>query len=420
MNNSKTIYVFDDFNEEKPILLGTLFVDNLKGEENFSFEYDEKWIEKYSTSVVLSPELMPYKGRQFPLNNNFGMIEDASPDRWGRTLMNKKERNLAKKEGRKARKLLDSDYLLSVYDLTRSGGLRFKLELDGPFISEDKQSSIPPWTTLHSLEEASRNFEKDEDDNNDKWLNQLINPGSSLGGARPKANILDPNGELWIAKFPSKNDDYDIGAWEKVAHDLAKMCGLRVCESKIEKFSNFGSTFLIKRFDRKKGKRIHFASAMTLLCKTDGSSSEDGTSYLDIASFIKAYSIKPIEDLNELYKRIVFNMAISNTDDHLRNHGFLFKDGGWSLSPIYDINPVNYGDELSLTVIDENNKIDVNLALKSHNFYGLDDRKAMEITSFILNTVKNNWEKLALQYGISRNQIENMRPAFGECYKLFN
>ncbi len=414
MNNQKIAYIFDDFSEDEPILLGTLFVDYLRGNESFSFEYDDKWLEKYAYSFILSPEIMPYSGRQFPLNKNFGIIEDASPDRWGRTLMNRKERNLAKKEGRKANKLFDFDYLLGVYDLTRMGGLRFKTEIDGPFVSDDIKNSIPPWTTLRSLEEASRNFEMDLD-NDDKWINQLINPGSSLGGARPKANVKDLNGELWIAKFPSQKDEYDVGAFEKVVNDLAKMCGLRVCETKLEKYSDLGSTFLVKRFDRNKDKRIHFASAMNMLCKSDGLT--DGVSYLDIASFIKAHSIKPIDDLIELWKRIVFNMLISNSDDHLRNHGFLFKNGGWTLSPIYDINPVNYGNELSLCVIEDKNDIDLDLAIKSCTYYGIDKDKAVEIIKMMQNVIKDNFEKLAFQYDISRNQIENMKPAFNECYK---
>ena len=170
---------------------------------------------------------------------------------------------------------------------------------------------------------------------------------------------MDTEGELWIAKFPSKNDECDTGAWEKVVHDLARLCGLNVPESKLEKFSKLGSTFLVRRFDRDGNRRIHFASAMTLLGKTDGASAENGTSYLDIVSFFKAFGSNPKADLMELWKRIVFIMAVTNTDDHLRNHAFLFADNGWKLSPLYDVNPVPYGDELSLLVDDRDNKISI-------------------------------------------------------------
>lgn len=330
----RIIYVYDDFSCDEPVLLGKLYIGVIKQGETYSFEYDKGWLTNNKMSISLDPEIQPFVGRQFPNGKNiFGLFADASPDRWGRVLMNKRERLLAEKEGRKPRKLHDSDYLLGVYDETRMGGIRFKLDMDGDFLSNDKDTAAPPWAVLRTLEEASRNFEKDENGLTDKWLNQLIKPGSSLGGARPKATVVDTSGQLWIAKFPSKNDESDTGAWEKVAHDLARMCGLNVPESKLEKFSKLGSTFLVKRFDRDGEKRIHFASAMTLLGKTDGASAEDGTSYLDMAGFIKAYGANPKSDLVELWKRIVFNMAVTNTDDHLRNHAFILTNNGWILSP---------------------------------------------------------------------------------------
>lgn len=326
--------------------------------------------------------------------------------------MNKRERLLAEKEKRKPRKLYDSDYLLGVYDETRMGGLRFKTDLNGTFLSDDKDSAVPPWANLRTLEEASRKFESDDNSLAEKWLNQLIRPGSSLGGARPKATVVDTKGELWIAKFPSKNDDNDTGAWEKVAHDLAALCNLYVPEANLEKFSKLGSTFLIKRFDRAGKKRIHFASAMTLLGKTDGASAADGSSYLDIAAFIKANGARPKEDLVELWKRIVFNMAVSNTDDHLRNHAFLLSDVGWILSPLYDVNPVPYGDELSLNVNENDNRISTDLAIEAAPRFGIKEVEAVKYITEIVSTVDNNWEKLACNYGLSRRQIEEMRPAF--------
>lgn len=417
VSKEKTIFVYDDFSMQNPILIGILYVNSLKGGESYSFEYDREWLKKTSLKITLDPELMPYSGRQYPFGKTiFGLFSDSSPDRWGRVLMNKRERILAGKEGRKPAKLYDSDYLLGVYDETRLGGIRFKTEPNGAFLSDDKETAAPPWASLRTLEEASRNFENEDTALSEKWLNQLIRPGSSLGGARPKATVIDPKEQLWIAKFPSKNDENDTGAWEMVTHDLAKLCGLHVPEAKLEKFSNLGSTYLVKRFDRILNKRIHFASAMTLLGKTDGASAADGTSYLDIAAFIKSYGAQPKQDLIELWKRIVFNMAVSNTDDHLRNHAFIFTENGWRLSPLYDVNPVPYGDELSLNVDEADNSINIDLAIETAVRFGISRTDATNDAKDILVIVKENWEKLATAYGLSRRLIEEMRPAFRACY----
>ncbi len=416
--NQKTIFVYDDFSTDQPILMGSLYVNVIKGGETYSFEYDKDWLKKTGLALTLDPEIMPYSGRQYPTRKNiFGLFADASPDRWGRVLMNKRERILAEKEGRKPSKLYDSDYLLGVYDETRMGGIRFKANPEGPFLSDDKETAAPPWATLRTLEEASRNFENDETGLTERWLNQLIKPGSSLGGARPKATVVDTKDQLWIAKFPSKNDENDTGAWEMVAHDLAALCGLNVPEAKLEKFSPLGSTFLIKRFDRLGSKRVHFASAMTLLGKTDGASAADGSSYLDIAAFIKSYGAQPKMDLIELWRRIVFNMAVTNTDDHLRNHAFVLTNKGWILSPVYDVNPVPYGDELSLNVDEEDNSISIDLAVQTAVRFGISKSDAEARAEDILKIVRDNWEKTAAEYGLTRKQIEEMRPAFSACYE---
>ena len=418
VSKEKTIFVYDDFSMQNPTLMGILYVNSLKGGESYSFEYDREWLKKTSLKITLDPELMPYSGRQYPFGKTiFGLFSDSSPDRWGRVLMNKRERILAGKEGRKPAKLYDSDYLLGVYDETRLGGIRFKTEPNGAFLSDDKETAAPPWASLRTLEEASRNFENEDTALSEKWLNQLIRPGSSLGGARPKATVIDPNEQLWIAKFPSKNDENDTGAWEMVTHDLAKLCGLHVPEAKLEKFSNLGSTYLVKRFDRILNKRVHFASAMTLLGKTDGTSAADGTSYLDIAAFIKSYGAQPKRDLIELWKRIVFNMAVSNTDDHLRNHAFIFTENGWELSPLYDVNPIPYGDELSLNVDEEDNSINIDLAIEASVRFGISETDATTYAKDILTIVKENWEKRATALGLSRRLIEEMRPAFSACYR---
>ena len=418
VSKEKTIFVYDDFSMQNPTLMGILYVNSLKSGESYSFEYDREWLKKTSLKITLDPELMPYSGRQYPFGKAiFGLFSDSSPDRWGRVLMNKRERILAGKEGRKPAKLYDSDYLLGVYDETRLGGIRFKTEPNGAFLSDDKETAAPPWASLRTLEEASRNFENEDTALSEKWLNQLIRPGSSLGGARPKATVIDPKEQLWIAKFPSKNDENDSGAWEMVTHDLAEICGLHVPEAKLEKFSKLGSTYLVKRFDRILNKRVHFASAMTLLGKTDGTSAADGTSYLDIAAFIKSYGAQPKRDLIELWKRIVFNMAVSNTDDHLRNHAFIFTENGWELSPLYDVNPVPYGDELSLNVDEEDNSINIDLVIQTAVRFGISETDATTYAKDILTIVKENWEKRATALGLSRRLIEEMRPAFSACYR---
>lgn len=222
---------------------------------------------------------------------------------------------------------------------------------------------------------------------------------------------------MWIAKFPSRQDDVNVGAWEMVVHDLAVLCGLYVSEAKLENFSKMGSTFLTKRFDREGRQRIHFASAMTLLGKTDGADAADGSGYLEIASFIRQYGATPKKDLQELWRRIVFNMAVSNTDDHLRNHGFLLSGEGWTLSPVYDVNPNADGDVLSLNVDENNSLIDFDLAVSASKLYEMPKKQAEESVNEIKDIVGKNWKRLAKKYGLHRNEMERMSPAFDMTFK---
>ena len=416
----KIIYVYENFSGETPQLLGTLFVDHVRGKESYSFEYEADWLKKSKYAISLDPDLQMFAGRQYPLGDKdvFGIFADSSPDRWGRVLMTRRERIIADQEDRKPRKLLNSDFLLGVYDETRMGAIRFKTDKDGPFLSNDDKTPTPPWTSLRTLEEAARQFENDESGLEQQWVKQLIKPGSSLGGARPKATVRDTEGNLWIAKFPSKHDEFNVGAWEKVVHDLAKMCGLNVPESKLTNFSKYGSTFLVKRFDRDGDRRIHFASAMTMLGKQDGASAADGTSYLDIVSFIKSNGAQPKKDLVELWKRIVFSMAVSNTDDHLRNHGFILTKNGWCLSPMYDVNPIPEGYELSLCVNEDDPTISIELSVDTASYFDISKKDAETMAKEIVLTVRNNWEKVAEKCGFSRAAMERMRPAFDECYNF--
>ena len=361
-----------------PARMGTLTVTQGKGKEVFSFEYAADWL-KSGFTQMLDPDLQLYSGAYYPRDEkvNFGVFMDSCPDRWGRVLMQRREAAIARTEERPAKELLESDYLLGVFDGHRMGALRFKTYEEGPFLNDNKKMASPPWTSLRELEEASLKFE--EDNINDpeylKWVNMLIAPGSSLGGARPKASVVDPEGGLWIAKFPSRMDDKDIGAWEMVANELAQKAGLNIAQGMIQRFNSRYHTYLTKRFDRtENSERIHFASAMTLLGYTDGEKSA-GASYLELVEFITRNGVDVDRDLEELWRRIVFSICVKNTDDHLRNHGFLLTDGGWLLSPAYDINPNEYGKGLHLNISDKDNSLSLDLALEVAIYFRLGDEK---------------------------------------------
>lgn len=332
-----------------PILIGVLYATSSRGKEIFSFEYNNDWL-KNNFAHVLDPSLQLYRGLQYPSQGqeNFGVFLDSSPDRWGRYLMDRREAQRAREQERKERKLVESDYLLGVYDGNRMGALRFRTDPSGPFLDNNKEHAAPPWASLRELENASLELEKDDAEqkpNYSKWLQMLIAPGSSLGGSRPKASVIDEYNHLWIAKFPSGNDATDIGTWEMMAYKLAIKSGIIMSGARLEKFNSRYHTFLSKRFDRtNSGERIHFTSATTLLQSSDGEDASHGVSYLELAKFIQQQGAQPDQDLEQLWRRIVFFICISNVDDHLRNHGFILQPTGWILSPAFDINPVASGN----------------------------------------------------------------------------
>ena len=409
----RSIIVYADWiGIEKPTSMGVLHSAQIKGRETFSFEYDDDWLK--SNSQTLDPDLQLYEGLHY-LNegkSNFGIFLDSSPDRWGRVLMDRREALLARNEGRKPKTYFETDYLLGVYDGHRMGALRFKENGDGPFLNNDTMMAAPPWTSIRELEHACLQLEEDGSDVEQlKWLNLLMAPGSSLGGARPKASVLDEKGNLWIAKFPSKNDDRNIGAWEMVVNELATKAGLDVAQSITGTFYSKQHTFLTKRFDRKGNKRIHFASAMTLLGYTDGNNHQSGVSYLDLAEFIIRHGARVKEDLEELWRRIVFYICVSNTDDHLRNHGFLLNNTGWKLSPAYDINPVEKATGLSLNISEKDNALEVDLALEVAPYFRINSKKASNLIVAIKKTTAQ-WNKHATNIGISKREQERMAKAF--------
>ncbi len=401
---------------EHPSLMGLLYSERLKGKEVFSFEYNDAWLQS-EPAQLLDPSLQLYRGLHY-LNegqDNFGIFLDSSPDRWGRILMRRREAALARAEERDEKKLFETDYLLGVYDGHRMGGLRFKLEEDGPFLNDNKRMASPPWASLRELEQISLRLEEEDvidDPDYLKWLSKLMAPGASLGGARPKASIIDNDGGLWIAKFPSRNDQGDIGGWEIVTYELAVLAGITMAESKAQKFSSDFYTFLTKRFDRgNEGQRIHFASAMTMLGYTDGQDYSDGASYLELVDFILKHGARVDQDLEQLWRRIVFSICVSNTDDHLRNHGFLLTHNGWVLSPAYDINPVETGAGLKLNISDEDNSLDLNLALEVASYFRLTETRATEIIEEVLQAV-SGWKEIAIKYRIPRVEQELKAMAF--------
>lgn len=416
-NNKTSIRVYADWKGlQKPGLMGILYSDRLKGKEIFSFKYDEAWL-KNGPAQLLDPDLQLYSGLHY-LNDehhNFGVFLDSSPDRWGRILMRRREAAMARAEQREEQKLYETDYLLGVFDKHRMGALRFKLSEDGPFLNDDVNMATPPWTSLRALEQVSLRLEEDdvsEDPDYLKWLSMLIAPGASLGGARPKASIVDHDGNLWIAKFPSRTDQGDIGGWEMVTYELALMAGIEMAQSKAMKFSSSYYTFLTKRFDRHTtGERIHFASAMTMLGYKDGQDHSDGASYLELVEFIQNNGANVNRDLEQLWRRIVFNICVTNTDDHLRNHGFLLTNEGWILSPAYDINPIDHGTGLKLNISDEDNALDLNLAMDVSEFFRLRKKRAKDIMDEVLNAV-SQWNEVADKYGLSRSEQELKALAF--------
>jgi serine/threonine-protein kinase HipA len=414
----KTIFVYANWQgTAEPILMGKLHSQITRGEEVFSFEYEKNWI-KLPFANQIDPDLQLYTGRQY-LNDskkiNFGIFLDSSPDRWGRLLMKRREAIIANQENLAISKMYETDYLLGVFDAYRMGGLRFKENENGPFLNNNEEFVAPPWTRIRELEEMSLKLEDESNANNQeilKWIKMLLSPGASLGGARPKASVIDTNSNLWIAKFPSKQDLTDIGCWEMIINKLANMCGINIAEGQIIKLSSPHHTYLTKRFDRTIGKtRIHFASAMTLLGYTDGTDFHDGASYLEIAEFIIKNGAKVNSDLEELWKRIVFSICVSNTDDHLRNHGFLLTEGGWVLSPAYDINPNEDGHGLSLNISENSNELNLELAIDVHEYFRLNTQQAKEI----INTTKeavSKWRMIASEYQIPKSEQDLKANAF--------
>ena len=392
-----------------PVFVGRLWWRTRKGRESASFEYDPGWLdhpERFALDPALA--LTPGPFHTAPGRSLFGAIGDSTPDRWGRLLMRRAERRRARREGRAPRALSEADILLLVDDETRQGALRFSTEANGPLLAEPGSARIPPLVELPRLLAGAQRIADDTEDDDD--LRLLLGPGSSLGGARPKASVRDTDGRFCIAKFPHPQDELNVVLWEGVALALAKASGIAVPERRIETVAG-KRVLIVQRFDRRAGHRVPFLSAMSMLGATDC----EPRSYPDIADALRRHGAAAPQDLHQLWRRVVFTVLISNTDDHLRNHGFLYEDyRGWRLSPAYDLNPVPADIRprvLSTSIAGDDPTASLDLALETAEHYRLGLNDARMIAKEVANAVAQ-WRAVARGLGAARQDIDRMASAF--------
>jgi serine/threonine-protein kinase HipA len=398
-----------------PARMGTLHAQSSGRQEVFSFEYTPEWL-RSEAAFAFDPDLQLLEGAQYPAQSrsNFGIFLDSAPDRWGRLLMQRRENLRARQEQRTVRRLSEWDYLLGVHDETRLGALRLRSVEGGAFLDSDRQMAAPPITSVRALQAASDGLERHIDDEQNpeyaRWLHQLVAPGSSLGGARPKASVRDERGDLCIAKFPSRADTRNMAAWEMLAHRLAAKCGISLPQARLlESGDRDLTTFLVKRFDRTaRGGRRAFVSAMTLTQRRDG---EPGASYLELVELLQRQGADTLGDTHQLFRRIVFNILIHNTDDHLRNHGFFIEERGVRLSPAYDVNPSLDGEDLTLAINETETLCDVEIARAAHKMYSLTLKEADGIIADVGSAVRS-WRDEAEALRIRRSEQDQMAAAF--------
>lgn len=385
------------------VSVGSIYRQPAARGERIAFRYAEEWL-AYVDRFAIDPELFLDRSTTVPARTPlFGALADSAPDRWGRRLMQRRERHLADVEGRAVRTLSELDYVLGVSDVARHGALRFVQEGTFVAVSDD----VPPLVKLADLLGAADRIERDEADAADLAL--LLAPGSSLGGARPKASVRDQHGNLCIAKFPRETDEYSIERWEHIAHELARAAGINVAESRLLSVAG-RDVLLSQRFDRRGPERVHFASALTLLGLRDGESA----SYPEIAEILQREGSRPRDDSEELFRRMVFNICIANVDDHLRNHGFLREPRGWTLSPAYDLNPVPMDVRpriLSTAITLDDATGTLGVARDAATFFGLSPTRTEAIIQTTTNAVAG-WERIAKAAGASRTECARMKSAF--------
>lgn len=400
-----TVYVADG---GQPMMAGTLYTHRRRGTESATFTYDPRYLATPG-AYALDPELPLHAGAQQTRVGRalFGAFTDCAPDRWGRTLVTRREAALARAEGRATRALGEADFLLGVRDDLRQGALRFRVG-DGPFLA-DEDTGVPALTDLPALLDLAARAESDTADLSD--LQRLVRVGSSLGGARPKAHVRDVNGRVAIAKFPSANHDtWNVMAWEKVALDLAERAGINVPASRLLNLAG-RNVLVVDRFDRTDtGERIGYVSAMTMLEASDG----EQRSYLEIADVIQNSSARATDELHQLWRRIVFFVLVANTDDHLRNHGFLHqRDSVWRLAPAFDLNPNPAAGPkyLNTAINDTDDTASVAAALAVAGFFRLSDDQARVILGHVSAAV-GQWRAVAALHKLDTADIAAMAPAF--------
>lgn len=401
--SSQQIYVSIELGEDSH-KVGTLWFHQRGNRQSASFEYDDDWL-RHVEKFAIDPALQLTKGsfHTKPDQVLFGAIGDSAPDRWGRVLMRRAE--TAEETGRT---LSEADFLLGVNDAARQGALRFSLEDGGAYLAAKDKDSIPPLIDLPKLLSATERYLDDNETSED--LKILLAPGASLGGARPKASVREKDGSLAIAKFQKKGDEFNVVVWEAVALTLAEKAGIKTAKWRLEVIMG-RSVLILRRFDRSEGRRIPFLSAMSML----GAKDNDPHSYLEIADAIQQHGANPNNDLEELWRRIVFTVLISNTDDHLRNHGFLYeRHRGWALSPAYDLNPtpVEIKARILSTSINFNDAAaSINLALSVIDSFRIKKPRALEIIREVELAV-SAWRNVAVKFGISKKEIDRMASAF--------
>lgn len=405
----RPLFIYVDL-EGTPHRVGRLWARSRGAKESATFEYDGAWLAN-PLRFALDPALTLGKGPHHTEAGRsiFGAIGDSAPDRWGRVLIQREERRKAREEKRTPRTLLEIDYLLGVGDLARQGALRFAAQEGGPFLAAG--APIPPLLQLPALLGAALRLSED-DGGSDDDLRLLLAPGSSLGGARPKASVVDKDGQLAIAKFPQHGDLIRVPLWEAVALRLAASAGITTSEWWTEKVAD-RDVLLLRRFDRRGAVRIPFLSAMSLLNVTDN----EPHSYMEIADALRQYGAKADEDCAQLWRRIVFSIMISNTDDHLRNHGFLYETTGWRLSPAYDLNPVpvDIKPRILTTMIDEaDGTASLDLAYEVAAHFGVKPTEAKKIVDEV-STAVARWREIAATIGLTNKEIERMASAFGKA-----
>ncbi|MCY4074639.1 MAG: type II toxin-antitoxin system HipA family toxin [Acidobacteria bacterium] len=404
----REVLVFVDL-QGTPVSVGRLWWRSRGGRESASFEYDAAWLE-HPERFALEPALALTPGPfHTPAGRAlFGALGDSTPDRWGRLLMRRAERRGAEREQRAPRTLSEVDVLLRVDDEARQGALRFATRPGGPFLAESGDGRIPPLVELPRLLAAADRVSGDTEGDED--LRLLLGPGSSLGGARPKAAVRDTGGRLALAKFAHVRDEVNVVLWEAVALALAERCGIIVPARRLERVAG-RPVLVLQRFDRRGDHRVPFLSAMSML----GAADREPRSYPDIADALRRHGAAPREDLRQLWRRVVFSVLISNTDDHLRNHGFLYADHrGWRLSPAYDLNPVPADVRprvLSTSIHADDPAASLDLALQTAELYGLGAGEARLIASEVAAAV-TTWRDAARSLGASRRDIDRMASAF--------